>query len=80
MFAFTVLWSQINVSLFLSLFSYGVLIIVELQPIYTSQRTLHCCNHRLSINRPTKRGKENSRSDGHYQCEKEMEDHLLACQ
>jgi hypothetical protein len=37
-------------------------------------------SHRLSINRPTKRGKENSRSDGHCQCEKEMEDHLLACQ
>jgi hypothetical protein len=36
-------------------------------------------DHRLSINRPTKRGKENSRSDGHCQCEKEMEDHLLAC-
>jgi hypothetical protein len=26
------------------------------------------------FNRPTKRGKENSRSDGHCQCEKEMED------
>jgi hypothetical protein len=38
------------------------------------------CSHRLSINRPTKRGKENSRSDGHCQCEKEMEDFLLACQ
>jgi hypothetical protein len=36
--------------------------------------------HRLSINRPTKRGKENSRSDGHCQCKKEIEDHLLACQ
>jgi hypothetical protein len=36
-------------------------------------------DHRLSINRPTKRGKENSRSDRHCQCEKEMEDHLLAC-
>jgi hypothetical protein len=36
--------------------------------------------HRLSINRPTKRGKENSRSDGHCQFEKEMEEHLLACQ
>jgi hypothetical protein len=36
--------------------------------------------HRLSINRTTKRGKENSRSDGHCQCEKEMEDHWLACQ
>jgi hypothetical protein len=40
----------------------------------------HTYNHRLSINRLTKRGKENSRSDGHCQCEKEMEDHLLACQ
>jgi hypothetical protein len=36
--------------------------------------------HILSINRPTKRRKENSRSDGHCQSEKEMEDHLLACQ
>jgi hypothetical protein len=38
------------------------------------------CYHRLSINRPTKRGKENSPSDGHGQCEKKMDDHLLACQ
>jgi hypothetical protein len=37
----------------------------------------HGRDHRLSINRPTKRGKENSRSDGH---KKEMEDYLLACQ
>jgi hypothetical protein len=37
-------------------------------------------NHRLSINRPTKRGKKKSPSDGHCQCEKEMDDHLLACQ
>jgi hypothetical protein len=36
--------------------------------------------HRLSINRPTKRGKEKSRSDGHCPREKEMDDHLLACQ
>jgi hypothetical protein len=36
--------------------------------------------HRLSINSPTKRGKEKSPSDGHSQCKKEMEDHLLACQ
>jgi hypothetical protein len=28
----------------------------------------------------TKRGKEKSQSDGHCQCEKEMDDHLLACQ
>jgi hypothetical protein len=44
---------------------------------------LYDLTHRLSINRPkktTKRGIENSRSDGHCQCEKEMEDHLLACQ
>jgi hypothetical protein len=33
-------------------------------------------------NRPTKRGKENSPSDGYCQCQKEMDDHLqlLACQ
>jgi hypothetical protein len=35
-------------------------------------------NHRLSINRPTKRGKEKSRSDRHCQREKEMDDYLLA--
>jgi hypothetical protein len=32
------------------------------------------------IDPSTKRGKEKSRSNGHYQCEKEMDDHLLACQ
>jgi hypothetical protein len=32
------------------------------------------------MNRPTKRGKVKSPSDGHCQCEKEMDDHLLACQ
>jgi hypothetical protein len=37
-------------------------------------------DHRLSINRPTKRGKDKSSSDGHCQCEKEIDDHLLACQ
>jgi hypothetical protein len=37
-------------------------------------------NHRLDIDRPTKRGKEKSPSDGHCQCEKEMDDHLLARQ
>jgi hypothetical protein len=36
-------------------------------------------NHRLSINRPTKLGKEKSSSDGHCQCQKEMDDPLLAC-
>jgi hypothetical protein len=34
----------------------------------------------FSINRPTMRGKEKSPSDGHCQWEKEMDDHLLACQ
>jgi hypothetical protein len=34
----------------------------------------------LSINRPTKRGKEKSLSDGHCQREKEMDEHLLAWQ
>jgi hypothetical protein len=40
-----------------------------------------CINHtrRLSIDRPTKRGKEKSPSDGQCQCEKEMDNHLLAC-
>jgi hypothetical protein len=44
--------------------------------------TVHCqlvVTRRL-INRPTKRGKEKSPSDGHCQREKEMDDHLLACQ
>jgi hypothetical protein len=36
--------------------------------------------HRLTINRLTKRGKEKSPSIGHCQCEKDMEDCLLACQ
>jgi hypothetical protein len=36
-------------------------------------------SHRLCINRPTKRGKEKSPSDD-CQCQKEMDDHLLACQ
>jgi hypothetical protein len=39
----------------------------------------HVQNLRLSINRPTKRGKEKSPSDGHCQCQKEMDDHSLAC-
>jgi hypothetical protein len=39
-----------------------------------------CFSHRLSINKPTKRGKEKSPFDGHCQCEKEMDNHLLACQ
>jgi hypothetical protein len=39
-----------------------------------------CLNHRLSINRLTKRGKEKSPSDGDCPCEKEMDDHLLACE
>jgi hypothetical protein len=37
-------------------------------------------NHSLSINRPTKRGKEKSPTDEHCPCEIEMNDHLLACQ
>jgi hypothetical protein len=32
------------------------------------------------IDLATKRGKEKSRFDGHCQCEKDMDDHLLACQ
>jgi hypothetical protein len=36
--------------------------------------------HRLRINRPTKRGKEKSPSDGHCQCQKEKDDLLPACQ
>jgi hypothetical protein len=43
-------------------------------------RFIPCYYHRLSINRPTKRGKEKSPSDRHCQCKKEMDDHLLACQ
>jgi hypothetical protein len=35
---------------------------------------------RHGINRLTKRGNEKSPSDGHYQCKKEMYDHLIACQ
>jgi hypothetical protein len=39
-----------------------------------------CLYHRLCNNRPTKRGKEKSPSYKHCQCEKEMDDYLLACQ
>jgi hypothetical protein len=35
---------------------------------------------RFNINRQTKCGKEKSPLDGHCQCQKEMDDHLLACQ
>jgi hypothetical protein len=41
---------------------------------------LHTFFHRLSSNRPTKCGKEKYPFDGHCQCEKEMDDHLLASQ
>jgi hypothetical protein len=43
-------------------------------------RTCVCKYHRLSINRPTKRGKEKSPSDGHCQCKEEMDNNLLVCQ
>jgi hypothetical protein len=33
----------------------------------------------VGINRPTKRGREKSPSDGHCKYEKEIEDHLLSC-
>jgi hypothetical protein len=36
-------------------------------------------NHRLSINSPAKSGKEKSPSEGHCQCQKKMDDLLLAC-
>jgi hypothetical protein len=36
--------------------------------------------HRLSINLLTKRGKEKSPFNGHFQCKKEIEDHLLTRQ
>jgi hypothetical protein len=42
--------------------------------------TIVCPTDLIPINRPTKRGKEKSPSDGHCQCEKEMDDYLLACQ
>jgi hypothetical protein len=41
---------------------------------------LLCLSHRLSVNRPTYRREDKSPSDGHCQCEKEMDDHLLASQ
>jgi hypothetical protein len=34
----------------------------------------------INTSRSTKRGKEKSPSDGHCQCEKEIDDHLVACQ
>jgi hypothetical protein len=44
------------------------------EPTYDSFAKV-CCIHRLSINKPTKRVKERSASDGHCQCEKEMDEH-----
>jgi hypothetical protein len=41
---------------------------------------MQCTDHRLSINRPTKREKDKFPSDGHCQCEKQMDNHLLAYQ
>jgi hypothetical protein len=41
---------------------------------------VHLRTHTLTINRLTKRGKEKSPSHGHCQCQKEMDDHLMACQ
>jgi hypothetical protein len=41
---------------------------------------MHFHSHTLSINRPTKRGKEKCPSGGHCQFQKEMDDHLLLCQ
>jgi hypothetical protein len=51
--------------------------ILELQQPATKNNVI---NHRLSINRPTKRGKEKCPSDGDCQCEKEMDDLLLEFQ
>jgi hypothetical protein len=48
---------------------------VELRSVYKINNDMHPFNHRLSINRPPKRGKEKSSSDGHCQCEKGMDDH-----
>jgi hypothetical protein len=40
--------------------------------------TNDCLYHRLSINRPTKREREKSPSDGHCQYKTEMDEHLVA--
>jgi hypothetical protein len=48
--------------------------------IYSAYFGLDSRERRLSIYRPTKRGKERSPSNGHCQCEKERDDHLLPCQ
>jgi hypothetical protein len=49
--------------------------------LYSQQQIRqHTLDHSLSINRPTKRGKEKCPSDGYCKCKKEMDDHLLACQ
>jgi hypothetical protein len=53
-----------------------ILIIID----YLHTSSINNTTHRLSINRPTKIEKEKVPSDGHCQCEKEMDNHLLACQ
>jgi hypothetical protein len=60
------------------MFSLKILFIVWILSIVL--QFFNSIDHRLSINRPTKRGKKKSPSDGQCQCEKEMDDHLMACQ
>jgi hypothetical protein len=46
-----------------------------------SNKNIHCLWFEYGLNRPpTKRGKEKFQSNGHCQCQKEMDYHLLACQ
>jgi hypothetical protein len=40
-------------------------------PLVSMEKQIHRRTHRLSMNRPTKRGKEKSPSNGHYQCERD---------
>jgi hypothetical protein len=65
-----------------SLSQVWVLIIFK-SPFTISMKRERCYSfHRLStrINRPSKRRKEKYLSHGHCQCQKEMDDHLPACQ
>jgi hypothetical protein len=47
---------------------------------YILKHTFAVTSIGLSINRPTKLGREKSPADGYCQCKKEMDDHILASQ
>jgi hypothetical protein len=62
-----------------SLVSTSYILSISLEGINIADITRFYFNHRLSIIRPTKRGKQKSPSNGQCLCQKEVDDYLLAC-